>query len=89
MPESIGPFATEREANHAAHELGGPPREDWSILSTAQREAMLRSACESAGVDLGVYDKRIIGWLSQWEDSVVAVVAGLILRAAEGKDADA
>lgn len=85
MPDTPGPFATEREADRAAHDLGGPAREGWSILSTIQREAMLLAACESAGVELGAYDKRIVAWLSHWEDGTVAVVAGLVLRAAEGK----
>lgn len=84
MPDSPGPFATEREADRTARELGGPPREGWSILSEAQREAALLAACQSAGVELGDYDKRIIGWLSGWTDGICGVVAGLVLRAAEG-----
>ncbi len=78
-----GPFETERQARDAALGLGGPPRPGWSILSGEQNRAMVAAACEAAGVTLGTYDERILGWLAGFEDSICAVVAGLISRAAE------
>lgn len=78
---SYQPFENEREAHAAAVEAGGPPRPGWSILSDAQNRQMLTGACEAAGVDLGTYDARILGWLAGFEDSTCAVIAGLITRA--------
>lgn len=43
--------------------------------------AMLTSACEAAGVGLGAYDRRQLGWLASWDPTTCAVVAGLIRRA--------
>ena len=75
-----GPFETEREA-HAAALAVIPPDPGWSILHTSQNMLVIRRACEAAGVELGAYDQRIIDWLSGFEDSVCAVVAGLVARA--------
>lgn len=80
--DSTGPFATEREARAFALEFGGPPREGWSILSPDQNLQMLLKACETAGVPLGAHDESILGWLAGFEDSICAVVAALVLRAA-------
>jgi hypothetical protein len=77
-----GPFATEAEARAAARTLGGPPDPGWSILSGEQRRQMLTAACDAAGVGLGDYDARIIGWLAGFEDGACAVIAGLVTRAA-------
>jgi|SRR5579862_3561569 len=76
-----GPFATDRQAADAARLIGGPLREGWSILSAKQNEQLLVQACESAGITLGAYDQRILTWLSGFEDSTCAVIAGLITRA--------
>jgi hypothetical protein len=83
-PPVTGPYETEREARDAAIEQGGPPREGSSILSEGQRHRMLLSACEQAGISLGAYDFRIIGWLTHLEDATCAVIAGLITRAHAG-----
>jgi hypothetical protein len=48
-------------------------------------EAMLTGACQSAGVELGAFDHRIVAWLAAWEPETCAVVAGLIARAAVGR----
>ncbi len=48
--------------------------------------ALIINACGAAGVQLGGYDLRIIGWLAGWEPQTCAVVAGLIERAAAGRD---
>ena len=79
-----GPYDTEREASQAAISTAGPPRPGWSILNEAQRHNMLLDACEAAGIELGDYDRRILAWLTHWEDATVAVIAGLIGRAAAG-----
>ena len=76
-----GPFETEREARAAAHRVV-QPEHGWSILHKSQNRFVLEQACEAAGVELGVYDRQILDWLSCFEDSVCAVVAGLIARAA-------
>jgi hypothetical protein len=44
---------------------------------------MLMSACVSAGVELGDYDRRILLWLAGFEPQACAVIAGLIGRAHE------
>jgi hypothetical protein len=50
--------------------------------------AMLRQACEAAGLVLGAYDERILAWLAGWEPQVCAVVAGLIARARQSAAPD-
>jgi hypothetical protein len=69
-----GPFETEREARAAAHEVVRP-EPGWSILHKSQNLFVLEQACERAGVELGAYDKRILDWLSGFEDSICAVVS--------------
>jgi hypothetical protein len=78
----VGPFETESEARDAAL-AEVQPRPGWSILSSGQNFELLTDACDRAGVVLGAYDRRILGWLAGFEDSTCAVVAGLIDRAAE------
>lgn len=56
-----GPFETEREARAAAHQVVRP-EPGWSILHKSQNRFVLEQACESAGVELGVYDRQIIDW---------------------------
>jgi len=34
-------------------------------------------------MELGVYDRRIVAWLADWEPSTLTVIAGLITRAHE------
>ncbi len=48
--------------------------------------AMLTDACAAAGVELGAYDRRILRWLAGWEPTTCAVVAGIIARAAAGRE---
>ena len=75
-----GPFETEREARSSAHEVVRP-EEGWSILHKSQNLVVLRQACEAAGIELGAYDRRILDWLSGFEDSICGVIAGLVARA--------
>lgn len=81
-----GPFGTQAEAHAAAVDCAGPPRAGWSILSAEQNREMLTAACEAAGVTVGDYDATILGWLAGYEDAMCAVIAGLITRAAAGRD---
>jgi hypothetical protein len=74
-----GPFETEREARAAAHQVVRP-EPGWSILHKSQSRFVLEQACEAAGVVLGAYDRQILDWLSGFEDSICAVVAGLVAR---------
>jgi hypothetical protein len=80
---SPGPFETERDARAAAHAVV-PPEYGWSILRRPQNRLLLEQACATAGIELGAYDARILDWLAGFEDSMCAVVAGLIARAAAG-----
>ena len=82
-----GPFESEREARAAAHAVI-QPEDGWSILSGTQNRLLLARACETAGVELGAYDRRILIWLAGYEDAICEVIADLILRArATGKAA--
>jgi len=64
-----GPYETETDAHVAAQ--NGP----------ADLYAALITACGSAGVELGAYDRRVLAWLARWEPVTVQVVVGLIARA--------
>ena len=79
-----GPFESEREARelpavqavYAAFDADpGPGR------MAPHNLAMLLSACEAAGVELGAFDRRTLGWLATFEPASCAVMASLITRA--------
>ncbi len=77
-----GPFDTEQQAS-ALPEVRAitalpPGTGQWKAAS----RGMLTEALAAAGVELGVYDWRILSWLAGWEDATCAVVAGWITRAA-------
>ncbi len=72
-----GAFDTEREAANAVRYITGSPAESWG----PGMHKHLEDACRAAGVTLGSYDHAILLWLSGWEPSTVAVIAGLITRA--------
>ena len=80
-----GPYDTEQQARAAAHAVV-TPEPGWSILRKSGNHEVLARALADAGVDLGAYDTRIAAWLSGWEDSVCAVVAGWVTRAAHGRN---
>jgi hypothetical protein len=80
-----GPYESERQVREApavqailaaVQAAPGRPHLD------AHNARMLTTACDSARVELGAYDRRIIAWLAGWEPQTCAVVAGLITRAA-------
>lgn len=77
-----GPYSTEEQARADAHALVAP-EPGWSTLLGPGRREVLARALQGAGVELGDYDQRIMSWLSGWEDSVCAVIAGWITRAGE------
>jgi hypothetical protein len=73
-----GPYRTSREATTA----GIAARRAGESLSDAHLR-ILTDAITGAGVDLGPYDQRIVRWLANSDSPTVAVIAGLITRAAE------
>jgi hypothetical protein len=82
-----GPFETEREAAAApavpavCAAYGADP---GAGKMAAHNLAMLRQACEAAGLELGAFDRRVLAWLAGFERATCAVVAGIITRAAAG-----
>ena len=58
-----GPFQTAQEARAAAHTII-PPGPDSSVLDEQQCLALLGRACGAAGVELGAYDMRVLGWMA-------------------------
>jgi hypothetical protein len=79
-----GPFETEQEVRdhpvvRAIYEAARAdlPR---GLLAKGNHE-MLSHVLRTAGVELGAYDERIIGWLAGYEPGTCAVIAGLIARA--------
>ncbi|WP_433464346.1 hypothetical protein [Spirillospora sp. CA-128828] len=81
LPADVGPYETEQQAAETTRDAYGHP--NFPGHMKAYNRARLTEACESAGVELGAYDLRILEWLTVWEPEVIAVVAGLVLRAGE------
>jgi hypothetical protein len=52
-----------------------------ALPTAAGNRRLLDEACEAAGVEIGDYDRRILGWLAGYEPAMCAVVAGLVSRA--------
>lgn len=87
-----GPFETEDdarthpavravyEASHASSRRG---------VMDEQNRRLLEEACAAAGVGLGAYDRRILGWLANYEPQTCMVIAGLIARAHQAGDRSA
>jgi hypothetical protein len=80
-----GPFETERQARESARHIYDSPPGTGAWGDGNHR--MLENACRTAGVELGAYDHAILVWLSGWEPSTVAVITGLITRAASRQEA--
>ena len=67
-------------ANYRAIIPTGPiDKSPTGFLPAATQEELLRDVLR--GVDLGVYDDRIVKWLAGWDASTVLTVASLIYRA--------
>ena len=76
-----GPFETEREAHFAslwAKQAPDRPAHAGTDMAAVNAADLLGVL---AGVELGAYDRRIVGWLAGWEPLTVAVICGLIRRA--------
>ena len=83
-PASIGqPSETERQAADSVRHITASPPGAGAWTDGCHR--LLEDTCRAAGVQLGAYEPRILLWLADWEPSTVAVVAGLIRRAHEGR----
>ena len=84
-----GPYANWAQVNGAEHVQAAHATARKAAHPVGSHEtpnlAMLMDACAGTGVEVGAYDSRILRWLSGWEAETVAVVAGLIVRAAGGE----
>lgn len=76
---TAGPYETEREAVASVRHIHDSP--PGTGAWTAGSHRLLCEALTAAGVELGAYDHRIVGWLAGWEPQTCAVIAGLITRA--------
>ena len=86
-----GPYSTEaevraditalRSAWHAALYGAGVTGEQQRANGRQVTTDHLTCALTGAGVTLGAYDRRIAGWLADWELEVVQVVIGWVERA--------
>jgi hypothetical protein len=72
---NAGPYETERQAMAASLWERSGREGDMDVANLTHLRAAL------AGIGLGAYDRRIIGWLANYEPSTVAVICGLISRA--------
>jgi hypothetical protein len=59
--------------------LPGPLVKRPKGLDPAEARAMLAAAV--LGMELGEYDRRIIAWLSGWDQPTTAAIASIIYRA--------
>lgn len=79
MPEH-GPFASYEDARQSL-----PVRAACQAMREGEDTgtmAMLTDACKAAGVELGPFDITVLAWLADCEPETVAVIAGIIRRAA-------
>lgn len=74
-----GPYETERQAAAAVRHIYDRPPGTGAWGDGNHR--LMEDACTAAGVQLGAYDHRILVWLTGWEPTTCAVIAGLITRA--------
>lgn len=83
---AAGPYQTEAETltEVMPQQLQGSglvtPGDPDRIRHNIKYVAMV-NACHGAGVELGKYDARILGWLANSEESVCQVLIGLVARA--------
>lgn len=86
---ATGPYQTERQALASPlcqevrrlHDSGRVRSGDPDRLVRGAVLAALLEELSEAGVELGVYDRRVLEWLAGCEDTVVQVVVGLVRRA--------
>lgn len=78
-----GPYGCSADALAEVTHVYSAAREERRRGAMAHiNEGLLLGALRTAGVELGGYDKRIAGWLADWEPELVQVVIGWIERAA-------
>ncbi len=77
-----GPYQAAGEARADAADVYAQARarNNPRLMGPLNIEALL-GALAAARVELGTYDRRIVGWLAGWEPEVVQVVIGWIERA--------
>jgi hypothetical protein len=84
------PYETIAEAAaDAQHVYEASRRENERGTMGRINEGLLLAALAAAGVELGGYDRRIAGWLADWEPETVQVVLGWIERAHAERDGGA
>jgi hypothetical protein len=81
-----GPYQTEQEAGATA--AVRKARDAWYADPVAGHHVphhlrIITDAIEVAGVELGDFDRRILAWLGNYEDTTCSVIAGMITRAHE------
>ena len=77
-----GPYESEQQASAAAR-AAIPPAPGHVILSWSQLDGLLHLALAESGVETTAYEDGTVGWLANYEDSTVQVIAGWIRRAYE------
>lgn len=90
-PQTFGPYETEAQTwaepmpSHlrALHDADRIRSGDPDHVARNAVMLHLETACDESGVELGAYDRRILTWLADGEDSAAQVVIGLIRRAYE------
>lgn len=69
------------------HEPTAAYDDDGRFKDATAREVILRDALAQAGVELGVYDDRIVAWFAQFADwSTFATMTSWISRAGRAED---
>lgn len=83
-----GPYETEAQAYLDCEHVYDARTREPGLAHIAKIEGgLLYSACRSAGVSLGAYDRKILGGLADRDPEDVQVLIGLIERAyAAGRD---
>jgi hypothetical protein len=82
-----GPYDTDSDAMRDAAHVHQAYRVDYERGMMGQiNEGLLLGALREAGVQLGEFDRRIVGWLADWEPYVVQVIVGWVERAHAGAD---
>jgi hypothetical protein len=85
--DSCGPYQSERDTwsellpARVRKELHSRLGQDLTGLSYDISLSHLLASCESAGIELGAFDRSVLDWLAGWEPSTVQVVIGLVARA--------
>lgn len=81
LAPDVRPLHVEPVSVRAPHDVRPPAPRDLPARGAmlVEHERAIRAAL--AGVELGAYDERMIGWLSRWDVPTVATVVSLLGRA--------